>query len=129
MEGHIIKFLGDVQAGFPSPASDYAEDDIDLAKLLKPKPSMFCFRAVNDSMIGANIPEGAILVVDKAVAPKNYSIVIGVVNGEFTVKQYVKSFNRIQLLPANPKYKPIEITEGMQFEVWGVVTAIVIMNK
>ena len=65
----------------------------------------------------------------RTLTPKNYSIVIGVVNGEFTVKQYVKTFNRLQLLPANPKYKPIEITEGMQFEVWGVVTAIVIMNK
>jgi DNA polymerase V len=129
MAGQTIRFLGCVQAGFPSPASDYAEDDIDLAKLLKPKPSMFCFRAVNDSMIDAHIPEGAILVVDKAISPKNYSIVIGVVNGEFTVKQYVKSFNGIKLLPANPKYKPIEINEGMQFEVWGVVTAVVIMTK
>jgi DNA polymerase V len=129
MAEHTIKFLGCVQAGFPSPAGDYSEDDIDLAKLLSPKSSVYCFRAVNDSMIGAYIPEGSILVVDKALTPKNYSIVIGVVNGEFTVKHYVKKINSINLLPANPKYKPIEITEGMQFEVWGVVTAVVIMTK
>ena len=129
MAATTIKFLGFVQAGFPSPASDYFEDDIDLAKLLKPKSSMFCFRAVNDSMIDANIPPGAILVVDKALIPKNYSIVIGIVNGEFTVKQYVKDLKGIRLLPANPKYKAIEIKEGMQFEVWGVVTAVVIMTN
>lgn len=124
-----IKFLGCVSAGFPSPASDYSEDNIDLAKLLMPKSSVFCFRAVNDSMIGANIPPDAILVVDKALTPKNYSIVIGVVDGEFTVKHYVKDMKGIRLLPANPKYKPIQIMEGMQFEVWGVVTAVVIMTK
>jgi DNA polymerase V len=129
MAEHSIKFLGLVQAGFPSPASDYSEDDIDLAKILKPKSSVFCFKAVNDSMIEAHIPPDAILVVDKALLPKNYSIVIGVVNGEFTVKHYVKNFNGIKLLPANPKYKPIEITEGMDFQVWGVVTAVVIMTK
>jgi DNA polymerase V len=128
MAGQTIKFLGHVQAGFPSPAGDYAEDDIDLAKLLKPKPSMFCFRAVNDSMIGANIPPDAILVVDKALKPNNNSIIIAVVNGEFTVKYLVKDFKGYQLMPANPKYKTIRIEEGMDFTVWGVVTAIIIQT-
>ena len=124
-----IKFLGFVQAGFPSPASDYSEDDIDLVKLLKPKPSIYCFRAVNDSMIEAHIPPDSILVVDKALTPKNYSIIIGIVDGEFTVKYYVKDLKGITLQPANPKYKPIRVTEGMNFQVWGVVTAVVIMTK
>ena len=124
-----IRFLGYVQAGFPSPASDYSEDNIDLAKLLMPKSSIFCFRAVNDSMIDANIPPDAILVVDKALTPKNYSIVIGVVDGEFTVKHYVKDIKGVRLIAANPKYKPLTITEDMQFQIWGVVTAIVIVTK
>jgi DNA polymerase V len=123
-----IKFLGFVQAGFPSPASDYSEEDINLEKILKPKSSMFCFRAANDSMIGSNIPPNAILIVDKALKPANNSIVIAVVNGEFTVKHLVKDIKGYTLVPANPKYKSIRITEGMEFSVWGVVTAIVIQT-
>jgi DNA polymerase V len=123
-----IKFLGFVPAGFPSPASDYSEEDINLEQILKPKSSMFCFRAVNDSMIGANIPPHAILIVDKALRPSNNAIVIAVLNGEFTVKYLVKDFKGYQLVPANPKYKSIRIDEGMDFSVWGVVTAIIIQT-
>lgn len=128
MRGSIIKFLGFVQAGFPSPASDYSEEDINLEKILKPKSSMFCFRAVNDSMIEANIPPDAILIVDKALKPLNNSIVIAVLNGEFTVKHLVKDIKGFTLVPANPKYKSIRITEEMDFSVWGVVTAVIIQT-
>lgn len=128
MAGLPLKFLGFVHAGFPSPASDYSEEDINLEKILKPKSSMFVFRAVNDSMIDSNIPPNAILVVDKALKPANNSIVIAVLDGEFTVKHLVKDFKGYTLVPANPKYKPIRITEGMDFSVWGVVTAIIIQT-
>jgi len=125
MAGLSLKFLGFVQAGFPSPASDYSEEDINLEKILKPKSSMFVFRAANDSMIGANIPPDAILIVDKALRPVNNSIVIAVVDGEFTVKHLVQDFKGYTLVPANPKYKPLRITEGMDFSVWGVVTYVI----
>ncbi len=128
MAGLSLRYLGLIQAGFPSPASDYAEDDIDLAKILKPKTSMFCFRAVNDSMIDSHIPPDAILIVDKALRPVNNSIVIAVVNGEFTVKHLVKDIKGYTLVPANAKYKPLRITEEMDFSVWGVVTAIIIQT-
>lgn len=123
-----IKFFGYVQAGYASPASDYAEDDIDLAKLklLLGKPSVFYLRATNDSMIGAGIHEGAILIVDKAVSPKNHYIVIAAVHGEFTVKYYVKDMQGIKLVPDNPKYKPLRVTEDMGFQVWGVVVAVLL---
>lgn len=123
----MIPFGGYVAAGFPSPASDYTEENIDLQKELVPHPlSTFYFRTVNDSMIDAHIPPGSILVVDKSVRPKNYSVVIASVDGEFVVKYLVRDRQGIQLLPANKKYKPIQITEGMDFAVWGVVTAVVI---
>jgi len=128
MAGLTTKFLGFVVAGFPSPASDYSEEDINLEKILKPKSSMYCFRAVNDSMIGSNIPPNAILIVDRALTPTNNSIVIAVVDGEFTVKHLVKDIKGYTLVPANPKYKSIRITEGMDFSVWGVVTAIIIQT-
>ena len=129
MTNQLIRFYGYVQAGFASPASDYAEEDIDLAKLLAYKPSVFYLRARNDSMIEAGIHENAILVIDKGLTPKNYDIVIASLMGEFTVKYYVKDMQGIRLLPANQKYKPVTITEEMGFQVWGVVTAVVIETR
>ena len=122
-----IKFLGYVPAGFPSPASDYMEDGIDLNKELIRRPSStYFFRATGESMIDAHIPPDAILVVDKAVRPRNNSIVLAVVNGEFTVKYFVQQNGECLLLPANPKFKPLRILEGMDFSVWGVVTSVII---
>ena len=108
---------------------DYSEEGIDLEKVLRPRPSVFYLKAVNDSMIGANIPPGAILVVDKAVTAKNYSIVIASINGEFLVKYYVKDIRGVRLESANPKYQPVQVTEEMGFQVWGVVTAVVVLTK
>lgn len=124
-----FRISGYVQAGFASPALDYSEDDIDLEKILRPRPSIFYLRAVNDSMIGANIPPGSVLVVDKALSPKNYSIVIASVNGEFLVKYYVRDIKGIRLEAANPKYPALSITEEMGFQVWGVVTAVIILTN
>ena len=122
-----IKFLGRVTAGFPSPASDYMEEGIDLNKRFIKRPtSTFFFEVEGDSMTGAYIPHGATLVVDKAIKPKNNSIIIGVINGEFTVKYFVQDIKGFQLVAANPKYKNIDVTEGMDFAVWGVVTAVII---
>ena len=122
-----IPFGGYVAAGFPSPASDYTEENIDLNRELAPRPlSTFYFRTVNDSMIDAHIPPGAILVVDKSRQPQNYSVVVASVDGEFLVKYFVRDREGLRLLPANKKYKPMPITEGMDFAVWGVVTAVVI---
>ena len=124
-----VKIVGYVQAGFQSPALDYSEEEIDLRKILMPKPSIFHFRARNDSMIGAGIFEDSILVVDKARNPKNYSIIIASINGEFVVKYLVKDIQGIQLVPDNPKYKPVRVTEEMNFQVWGVVTAVVTIKE
>lgn len=122
-----LPFAGYVAAGFPSPASDYTEENIDLNRELAPRPlSTFYFRTVNDSMIDAHIPPGAILVVDKSKQPHNYSVVIASVDGEFVVKYFLRDRKGIRLLPANKKYNPLPITEGMDFAVWGVVTAVVI---
>jgi DNA polymerase V len=127
MNGNLISFLGYVPAGFPSPASDYMEEGIDLNKELIARPSStYFFRATGESMINAHIPPDSILVVDKAMTPKNNSIVLAVVDGEFTVKYFVQKFDGPVLMPANPKFKPLKITEGMEFSVWGVVTYVII---
>jgi DNA polymerase V len=77
-------------------------------------------------MIGAYIPPGALLVVDRALRPKDGSIVVAVVDGEFTCKRLDIHLNERRLLSENPKFKPIVVTEFMQVEIWGVVRAIVI---
>jgi DNA polymerase V len=116
-----------IPAGFPSPAADYKEEDIDFNQLLRPRPSStFVVKVDGDSMIGANIPNKAWLVVDRSITPKSGAIVVAVVNSEFTVKRYIVNSSGVRLMPANPKYNPIVITEEMDFRVWGTVTKIII---
>ena len=122
-----IPFLGHVQAGFPSPASDYMEDGIDLNKRLIRRPSStFFFRIEGESMTGAHIPHGAVVVVDKSLRPRNNAVVIAVVNGEFTCKFYVVNKEGCALVPANPKFRTVVIDGDTDFQVWGVVTAVII---
>ncbi len=120
-------FLFRIPAGFPSPATDYMQEEIDLNKYLKGNSSStFILRVQGDSMTGANIVDGSIIVVDKSLTPKHNSIVVAVVNGEFTIKRLSKIGGVVSLNPANPKYKPTVITEDMNFQVWGVVKNVII---
>lgn len=123
----ILTYDANIPAGFPSPAADYMEERIDLNKELVPHPnSTFVVSCQGDSMINAFIPAKAKLVVDRSVKPQNGSIVVAVVNGEFTVKYLRKNKHKCWLVPANSKYTEIEITEEMNMQVWGVVTNIII---
>lgn len=119
-------FLERVSAGFPSPADDYMEDRLDLNRYLVKHPAAtFFVRASGDSMRGAGIRSGDILVVDRSLEPGNNSVVIAVINGELTVKRIMKSREKLFLIPENESYRPIEIRDGMDFEVWGVVTTVI----
>lgn len=112
--------------GFPSPATDYMEERINLNELLIPHPlATFFFRCEGDSMINAFIPPKALLVVDRSVTAQNGDIIVAVVNGEFTVRYLRKNDRRCSLVPANNKLKELEITEGMAFMVWGVVISVI----
>ena len=120
-------FDAGVAAGFPSPAADYLEEEIDFNQYLRPRPSStFLVRVKGDSMIGAHIPDNALLVVDRSITPKSNMIVIAVIDSEFTVKRFIKNSSGIRLMPENPKYQPIPITEGMDFSIWGTVTKVII---
>jgi DNA polymerase V len=115
-------YLSSVQAGFPSAADDYLDRKIDLNEhLIKHPAASFFVKVKGDSMIGAGIYSGDMLIVDRSEDPKNNSIVVAILNGEFTVKRLQKTENKIFLIAENPNYKSIEITQGMDFEVWGVV--------
>lgn len=119
-------FLNPVPAGFPSPAADYIDKSIDLNEvLIKNKPATFLVKALGDSMIGAGIFSGDILIVDKSITPANKNIVVAILNGEFTVKRFIKEKNKILLRPENSKYKDFEINLEDDFKIWGVVTFVI----
>jgi DNA polymerase V len=116
--------------GFPSPAEDYKEDPIDLSKELVQHPASTFFFRVSGKSMEHTIPDGAILVVDRSIKPCNSSVILVVLDGEFTVRRLVKTSRMTVLHADNPAYKPIPVTEDMNLQVWGVVTAAVIrLNK
>ncbi len=115
-----------VSAGFPSPADDYLDLPIDLNEyLVENSAATFYIRVSGNSMQDEGIDDGDLLVVDRSKTPKNNDIVIGVLNGEFTVKKIQKTKTKLFMVAANKEYKKIEITEEMDFSVWGVVTYVI----
>jgi DNA polymerase V len=122
----ILYYETVVPAGFPSPALDYSEERISLDKeLIKHPLSTFLVDSTGDSMINAFIPPRAKLLVDRSLTPRNGDIVVAEINGEFTVKYLKKNDFRCWLVPANSKYKEIQVTEEMEMRIWGVVTNII----
>ena len=123
-----IPFISNkVPTGFPSPAMDYLQEPINLnEQLIKHPLSTFIIETEGLSMINAFIPPKAKIIVDRSLTPKNGDIVLASLNGEFTVKFFKKNKFKCWLIPANSKFKEIEITEEMDMQVFGVVTTILI---
>lgn len=112
-----------VPAGFPSPAEDYIEHKLDLNSYLVAHPAAtFFVRASGNSMTGAHIYDGDLLIVDRALEPTHDDIVIAVVQGEITVKRLHHLKGEIALIPENDNYKKISINEHSELHIWGVVT-------
>jgi DNA polymerase V len=112
--------------GFPSPAEQYIESPLDLNELLvKRAAATFFVRASGDSMKNAGIRNGDILVVDRSLEATDGAIVIAAVDNEFTVKIFRRNATGVLLEPANPAYKSIYFTEGMELRIFGVVTACI----
>ncbi len=122
------ELMGDVKAGFPSPAEDIREK-LDLIRLLvKHKASTFFFRVDGVSMVDSGMDEGDILIVDRAIVPYNNCKAVCFIDGEYTVKRVEISDNGVRLMPANElktSYKPIEVTAENDFLIWGVVTYVI----
>ncbi len=111
-----------ISAGFPSPADDHLEKKLDLnSHLIKHPAATFFVRVNGDSMINAGINDNDILIVDRSLKPSHGKIVIAVVDGQMTVKRLHKRSGKLILMPENNHFKPIEITESMTVEIWGVV--------
>ena len=118
------RVLGTVEAGFPSPAEEELADTMSLDDFLIQNPqSTFLLKVSGDSMSGAGILPGDMVIVDKGQSPKSGDIVIAEVDGEWTMKYLRKRGSDVALIPANPKYKPIKPKK--ELKIAGVVTAVV----
>ena len=116
-----------VGAGFPSPATDYVEDDIDLnAHLIKNIPSTFLIRVQGKSMNSIGIHDGDLLVVDRSLNPKNFSTIIANVNEELVVKTFIKEKNESFLTSGSKNINnKINLSENPEILIWGVVTYVI----
>ena len=115
-----------IAAGFPSPASDYIEDGLDLNEfLVHNKAASFIFTVSGDSMSGAGILDGDKVIVDRSVNPTHGRIVIAVINSEYTLKRLYNVNGVIELRAENDTYAPIRLVEGHELEIWGVVVGAI----
>lgn len=122
-----IPFIPDgVSAGFPSPAADFMENNIDLNKELSENPlATFYIKVKGNSMMDAGIHDKDVLVVDRSLEPQNNKIAVCFIDGEFTVKRIQLEKDCLYLLPENANYTPIKVTEENQLIIWGIVTYVI----
>lgn len=120
-------FIDKISAGFPSPAEGYLDKALDLNDLMIDNPpSTFFVRVEGDSMTGAGIYPGDMLIVNRAKEPTDGKIIIAVLDGELTVKRLRFMKNKtIQLEAENSAYQPIIVTSDRDFKIWGIVTGVV----
>ncbi len=119
-------FATRISAGFPSPADDYVEKSLDLNEyLVRHKEATFFLRVQGESMLGAGIHDGDMLIVDRAVKPQDGKVVVAALNGELTVKRLRLGVGEAWLAADNPAYAPIRLTEDLDCIIWGVVTSVI----
>jgi len=122
----LLPYFGLVRAGFPSPAADYIDQNIDLNKELIAHPSAtFFVRIKGHSMKDAGMEDGDVVLIDRAVKANDGKIALCCWNGEFTIKRLSYKGKALWLLPANDNFAPIEVTAEMEMVVWGIVTYII----
>ena len=115
-----------ISAGFPSPADDFKDIRISLDReLVKNKEATFYARVSGDSMIGAGLDDGDLLVIDRSLQPENGKIAICLIDGDFTVKRIKKDKKKIYLVAENKKYKPVELKDENELIIWGIVEYVI----
>ena len=121
-----INMLGEVRAGFPSPADEEPTEKLDLVKLLVRHPSStFFFRIGGTSMVDAEMDEGDIVIVDRSIEPYNGCSAVCFIDGEFTLKRIQRHQGYIELIAASPKFPTLRIDKESDFQIWGVVTYVI----
>ena len=118
-------FANAIRAGFPSPADDYVEKNLDLNDLILHKEATYFAWVEGESMQDMNIHDGDLIMIDKAVQAESGDVVVAEINGEFTVKKLKLSAGKGYLVPANPSYPITEINPEIGVSIWGVVVRVV----
>lgn len=122
----LLPYFPALKAGFPSPAADFIDVNIDLVKeLVKNPSSTFLGRVMGDSMKDVGIDDGDILIIDKSLEFQDNSIAVAFINGEFTVKRIKRKKNELWLVAANNNYGAIKISQEDEFAIWGLVVKII----
>ena len=112
--------------GFGAAADDYAERGIDLnEQLIRNKPATFFMKVSGNSMINAGIFDGDIVIVDRSIKPANGKIVIAVIDGDMLIRRYEKTISSLRLIPETSKLSAIDVSEFMDFKIWGVVVCVI----
>ncbi len=125
-EATLPLYLCPVSAGFPSPADDYVEEQLNLHSYLVQNPAAtFFLRAQGDSMINAGIHNGDLLIVDRSLTAAHKRVVIVALDGELMVKRLMRRGQRVFLVPENPDYAEVDITEREHVHIWGVVSYVI----
>ena len=114
-----------ISAGFPSPADDFKEVRISLdSAVVKNKAATFYARVAGQSMVGAGLDDGDLLVIDRSLEPTDGKIAVCFVDGEFTVKRLKVAEDCLWLMPENEQYKPLQVTKDNELMIWGIVTHV-----
>src|SRR6056300_955879 len=115
-----------ISAGFPSPADDFKELRISIdQEVVRNESATFYARVSGESMQGAGLDDGDLLVIDRSLEPKDNKIAVCFIDGEFTVKRLALKGEQLFLMPENKNYKPIEVTPENNLLVWGIVTYVI----
>ena len=115
-----------ISAGFPSPADDFKELRISIdQEVVRNEEATFYARVSGESMQGAGLDDGDLLVIDRSMEPQHDKIAVCYIDGEFTVKRLKVAADGVFLIPENPKYQPIKVTEENELIIWGIVTYVV----
>lgn len=118
-----LDILLHIPCGFPSPAAEYIENNLNLHDLVVKRPAAtFFMRASGDSMTGVGVYPDDVLIIDRSIKPRSGQIVVASVDGEYTLKILKMLDQKIFLMPANPKYKPIVVNNPDDLQIFGVLT-------
>jgi len=122
----VRPFIGGITAGFPSPADDHLDSNIDLnIEFIKDKDATFFGRVQGDSMTGAGIDHGDLLIINKSLEPRNGKIAVCFIDGEFTVKRIKIEKEIVWLIAENKNYPAIKVGKDNDFLIWGIVTNVI----
>jgi len=123
---HLYLAQEGVSAGFPSPADDFKELRISIdQEVVRNEEATFYARVSGESMQGAGLDDGDLLVIDRSMEPQDNKIAVCYIDGAFTVKRLKVEVDCIYLMPENKNYKPIKVSEEDQLQIWGIVTYVV----